>query len=114
MSSADAVCALALVFVAGMVWLRTRLQYARGSRGALSLTRAGSAYFAALLLLLGVGWFASPALARHLTSSMPLSPTLTRIAWFLGAYYLFIPVHRVLRAQGLEVLRAPPEEPTAP
>jgi len=106
MLSSTATSALGL-FIVGMVYLRTRLQYPKSPRGLASLTRAGAGYFAALLLILVSGWFIAPLLGRWYLPSAPLSPTLVRVVWFLGTYYLFIPVHRALRAQGLEVFKPP-------
>ena len=104
MLSSGVIGALGL-FIVGMVYLRTRLQYPQRPRGLTPLTRAGASYFAALLLTLVAGWFLAPFLARFFLSTTPLSPTLGRVVWFLGAYYLFIPVHQVLRAQGVEVFK---------
>jgi hypothetical protein len=36
-------------------------------------------------------------------SPAPITPTLARVIWFLAAYYLFIPVHLVLKARGRAV-----------
>src|ERR1700736_3533608 len=105
----EAVCAAAALFIIGMVWLRTRMHYAQAARGGRSLTRAGWCYFAALLLLLVLGWFAAPALARRLGGAASIAaraPTLARVMWFLGAYYLFIPLHRLLRAAGVAVFKS--------
>ena len=108
----DAVGALAALFIVGMVWLRTRLHYRSRSgpvpgRGLRALTPAGWGYFAALLLLLALGWLAAPALAARLAPGTQVAPALARVVWFLAAYYLFIPVHRVLQARGVEVFKAP-------
>lgn len=109
MVSPDVVCALAALFIVGMVWLRTRLHYRARGRAApgRSLTAPGWCYFAALVLLLLVGWLAAPALAVRLAPATPLPPILPRVVWFLAAYYLFIPVHRVLQARGVEVFKPP-------
>ncbi|HEY0768560.1 MAG TPA: hypothetical protein VGD47_11435 [Steroidobacteraceae bacterium] len=93
-------------FIVGMVWLRTRMHYPRG-RGWGSLTRAGRIYFAVLLAVLVLGWLAAPVAGRALWPAAPITPSLTRVVWFLAAYYLFIPAHRALRAQGVEVFKAP-------
>jgi len=103
MSSPNVVAALALLFIVGMVWLRTRMHYARGARGWRSLSTAGTLYFAALAALLATGWFAAPQVARWVGSPAPITPTLARVIWFLAAYYLFIPVHLVLKARGRAV-----------
>jgi hypothetical protein len=106
MGSADAIGAAAALFVAGMVWLRTRMHYPRGPQGRRSLGPAGAIYFAALVLLLAAGWFAAPPLARRLASSTPVTPTLARVIWFLAVYYLFIPAHLLLKARGVRVFRS--------
>src|SRR5215469_11168301 len=102
----EAVSAFAALFIVGMVWLRTRMQYPKGAPAVRSLTATGATYFAALGLLLVLGWFAAPALAHQVTSPVPIAPTLARVVWFLAVYYLFIPAHRVLRARGLAVFRS--------
>jgi hypothetical protein len=100
----DAISALAALFIVGMVWLRTRMQYTKGMR-ARRLTAAGVVYFAALGVLLVAGFFAAPAVARR-AAAVPVAPTLARVVWFLLVYYLFIPVHRALRARGVAVYSA--------
>lgn len=102
----EAVGAFAALFIVAMVWLRTRMQYPKGVPGPRSLTAAGVTYFAALGLLLMAGWFAAPALARRMSSPVPAAPTLARVVWFLAVYYLFIPLHRMLRARGAAVFRS--------
>jgi hypothetical protein len=57
-------------------------------------------------MLLVLGWFAAPALAHQVSSPVPVAPTLARVVWFLAVYYLFIPLHRALRARGLAVFRS--------
>jgi len=101
----DAVCLAIALFIVGMVWLRTRMQYRAAPHGRLRLTATGALYFAALVLLLVSGWVAAPRLARRLASFAVLAPALTRTVWFLLVYYLFIPVHRVLQARGAAVFR---------
>ena len=105
----DAVCAFAALFIVGMVWLRTRLHYRRrsGPPPARALTHEGWVYFASLLLLLGLGFPAAPALAARIAPATPVAPILARVVWFLAVYYLFIPVHRVLQARGVEVFKSP-------
>ena len=97
--------ALALLFILAMVWLRTRLHYAKAGAGRLKLTRAGAGDFAALLALLLAGWFAAPLLVRSLGLAL-LSDSFVRAAWCLAAYLAFIPLHRLLLARGLPVFRA--------
>lgn len=104
MLPANAIAALALLFVVGMVWLRTRMHYPHGG-GRLSLTRAGRIYFAALLAILVLGWLLAPAAGDALGAAPALPPLVSRVVWFLATYWLFIPVHRMLKAQGVEVFR---------
>jgi hypothetical protein len=104
MSSADLVSTVTLVFIVGMVWLRTRMHYGRDRRR-VALTRAGRIYFAALLAVLAGGWFAAPALGQALWPGPMTTALLSRVVWFLAVYYLFIPVHRLLRARGVEVFK---------
>jgi len=106
MLSGNAISALAAVFIVAMVWLRTRMHYRQGSSGRRSLTTAGAVYFAAVVALLVAGWFAAPRAAPALAGSFPVAPALARVMWFLGAYYLFIPVHGMLRARGLALFRS--------
>jgi hypothetical protein len=105
----EAVSAFAALFIVGMVWLRTRMQYAKGVPAGRRLTAGGALYFATLGLLLILGWFAAPALAQRVGSPVPVAPTLARVVWFLAVYYLFIPLHRALRARGLAVFRSAEE-----
>src|SRR5262249_20234650 len=105
MLSANAICAVTALFIVGMVWLRTRMHYARGA-GRLSLTPAGRIYFVALAAALVSGWFAAPALGRALWPDAPVSATVTRVVWFLVSYYAWIPVHGVLTSRGPVVFRA--------
>jgi hypothetical protein len=106
MLSSNAICAVTLVFIVGMVWLRTRMHYRRG-RERLLLTRAGRIYFAVLGGVLVLGWLAAPAAGHAFWPAAPSTPTLARVVWFLAIYYLFIPLHRALRAQGVEVFKLP-------
>ena len=106
MTPLDALTAGTALFIVGMVWLRTRMQYPRG-RATLSLTRAGRIYLAVLLALLVLGWFVAPAAGHALWPAALSTPTPARVVWFLAAYYLFIPLHRALRAQGVEVFKVP-------
>jgi sterol desaturase/sphingolipid hydroxylase (fatty acid hydroxylase superfamily) len=108
----DAICALAALFIVGMVWLRTRLHYRSRGRaappgGLRALSFAGRGYFAALLALIALGWFLAPALAARLAPGTPVAPVLARVVWFLTVYYLFIPVHRLMQARGVEVFKSP-------
>ncbi len=97
------------VFIIGMIWLRTRMQYLGLVRRApghkLQLEKLGRLYFAAAAVLLGIGWFAAPALAAALWPATVANPALTRVIWFLLTYYVFIFVHRVLLARGTPVFK---------
>jgi hypothetical protein len=101
----DAVSAAIALFIVVMAWLRTRMQYVPAPRGRLRLTATGVLYFTALVLLLVSGWFAAPRVARRFAALAPVAPALARTAWFLLVYYLFIPLHRVLKARGALVFR---------
>jgi hypothetical protein len=101
----DVISALAALFMVGMLWLRTGMHYPKGSRSVRSLTAAGRVYFAVFVVLLASGWFAAPPLAHSLAGATPLPPTLARVVWFLAGYYLFIPLHGMLRAHGRPVFR---------
>jgi hypothetical protein len=100
MTPLDWLTAGTALFIVGMVWLRTRMHYPRG-RERLLLTRAGGIYFAVLL-----GWLVAPAAGHALWAVAASTPTLARVVWFLATYYLFIPLHRALRAQGVQVFKA--------
>jgi hypothetical protein len=114
MLAPDVIAAFAALFMVGMLWLRTGMHYPKGTRSVRALTSAGRLYFAAFGLLLVVGWFVAPPVARSLAGTTPLPPTLARVVWFLAAYYLFIPLHGMLRARGLPVFRSPSGTPTPP
>ncbi len=105
----DVVCALCALFIVAMAWLRTRMLYPRAA-GERRLTAAGAVYFASLGLSLLGGWVAAPPLMRSLATAAPVPPTLARVVWFLVVYYLFIVVHRALRARGVAVFRSPERE----
>jgi hypothetical protein len=81
------------------------MHYPKGA-GRRVLTAAGAGYFAALALFLIAGYFAAPPLMRSALPGVPQTATLGRTVWFLAGYYLFIPVHGVLRARGLAAFRA--------
>src|SRR5215470_4005539 len=105
MPSTLAISAITFLFILGMVYLRTRMHYPKDAGGRRTLTPAGGVYFAALALFMAAGYFFGPALARLLLPGVPQTPVLGRTIWFLAAYYLFIPVHGVLKARGLAVFR---------
>ena len=106
MTPLDWLTAGTAVVVVGMVWLRTRMHYPR-ARERLLLTRAGRIYFAALLGVLVLGWLVAPTAGHALWPAAASTPTLARVVWFLATYYLFIPLHRTLRARGVEVFKVP-------
>jgi RsiW-degrading membrane proteinase PrsW (M82 family) len=60
-----------------------------------------------LLGVLVLGWLVAPAAGHALWRAAASTPTLARVVWFLATYYLFIPLHRALKAQGVEVFKAP-------
>jgi O-antigen/teichoic acid export membrane protein len=108
MASPDLSSAITVLFIIGMIWLRTRMQYLAGRRRGrrLQLELTGWVYFASAVALLAIGWFAAPILGSAFwPASGGSSPALTRVIWFLLTYYVFILVHRYLRARGLNVFR---------
>jgi hypothetical protein len=116
MASVDLSSTVTVLFIIGMIWLRTRMQYLAGRRGGrrLQLERAGRLYFASAVVLLAVGWFAAPVIgATFWPASGGTNPALTRVIWFLLTYYVFILVHRYLRARGIAVFRVL-EDPSSP
>jgi hypothetical protein len=106
MSSQSLVSVIMGLFIAGMIWLRTRMQYVRRGSGAVQLQPCGRIYFASALACLAVGTVAAPLLGRALWPMPTLTPTLLRVIWFLGTYFVFIIVHRALRAGGRALYRA--------
>ncbi len=106
MTPLDALTAGTALFIVGMVWLRTRMQYPRGRERVL-LTRAGRIYFGVLLGVLVLGWLVAPAAGHALWPAALSTPTPARVVWFLAGYYLFIPLHRALKARGVKVFKAP-------
>jgi hypothetical protein len=106
MTAQDAICAITVLFIVGMIWLRTRMQYARQARGGvLQLQRAGKIYFAAALGALLSGWVLAPFIGRLVWPDTNVTPGLMRVVWFLVTYYVFILVHRVLKVKGVEVFK---------
>jgi hypothetical protein len=105
MTTPDVISAVTSLFIAGMIWLRTRMQYPRG-RGRLRLQRAGRIYFGAAIGLLVLGWLLAPILGRAAWPTTNVTPTLLRVVWFLATYYVFILVHRILKVRGVEVFVA--------
>ena len=107
MSAEDVLPAGAGVFIAGMIWLRTRMVYARERRGPLERTREGTVYLSSVLAVLLILWFAAPVIFRLVWPESRVSAAVPRVIAFLLAYYLFIPAHKLLRARGLQVYRFP-------
>jgi hypothetical protein len=108
MSQDIIVSAVTVLFIVGMIWLRTRMQYARQARGVLQLQRAGKIYFAAVVVALLLGWLVAPVVGRSMWPDTNVTPGLMRVVWFLVTYYVFIVVHRVLKGRGVEVFKVAP------
>jgi hypothetical protein len=67
----------------------------------------GRTYFAVVLAVLLLGWFVAPLIGRALwPQTANVAPGLLRAVWYLGTYYVFIVVHRILQARGVEVFKA--------
>ncbi len=106
MNAQDLISAVTVLFIVGMIWLRTRMQYARQVRGVLQLQRAGRLYFAAAAAVLVLGWLVAPLIGRLMAPDTNVTPGLMRVIWFLATYYVFIIVHRILKVKGVEVYKA--------
>jgi hypothetical protein len=108
MQAQDLAAAITLIFIFGMIWLRTRMFYvSRRAALALTLQPAGRWYFAAALAVLALGWLAAPPLGHAIWPLPLVTPTVSRVAWDLLSYYLFILVHRGLQSRGIAVFAAP-------
>jgi hypothetical protein len=105
MNTQDIICTVTVLFIVGMIWLRTRMQYSRQARGILELQRAGQIYFAAVILALLLGWLIAPTVGRAMFPDTRVDPGLMRVVWFLVSYYVFILVHRVLKTRGVAVFK---------
>jgi hypothetical protein len=105
MNSQDIISAVTVLFIVGMIWLRTRMQYARQARGILQLQPAGKIYFAAVIVVLLLGWLIAPAVWHSMRPDTDVPSGLIRVVWFLVTYYVFILVHRVLKTRGVEVFK---------
>lgn len=105
MNASDIIVPFTAIFIVGMIWLRTRMQYARRGAAPLRLEPAGRVYFAAAIAVLAIGWFAAPLVGQALWPMTGATPTLMRVVWCLATYYIFIMVHRVLKARGTAVFR---------
>jgi hypothetical protein len=108
MEAQDLVSVGTAVFVLAMIWLRTRMHYTRQIRGPLQLQRAGQVYFAVVIVVLMLGWLAAPAAARVLSAAATTPPQILRFIWFMATYLVFIVVHRILKARGVEVFKGAP------
>lgn len=106
METQDIISAVTVLFIVGMIWLRTRMLYTREVRGVLQLQRAGRVYFAAVAAVLVSGWLVAPLIGRLAWPETNVTPLLMRVIWFLATYYVFIVVHRVLKGKGVAVYKA--------
>jgi hypothetical protein len=106
MGTQDIIAAVTVLFIVGMTWLRTRMLYSREVRGVLQLQRAGRIYFAAVVVVLVLGWFVAPLIGRLAWPATNVTPVLMRVIWFLATYYVFIVVHRILKVKGVDVYKA--------
>lgn len=107
MDTQNIISAVTVLFIVGMVWLRTRMHYARQARGVLRLQPVGRLYFAVVLAVLLLGWIVAPLVGHALwPQTANVAPGLMRAVWFLATYYVFIVVHRILQARGVEVFKA--------
>ena len=113
MMGVDLASAFTAIFIAGMIWLRTRMQYLRRGRR-LQLERAGKVYFACAIALLVLGWLVAPASGAAYWPASVANPSVTRIVWFLLTYYVFIVVHRFLKGRGVAVFRVRDEHANPP
>ena len=105
MNTQDIICTVTVLFIVGMIWLRTRMQYSRQARGVLELQRAGQLYFAAVIVVLLLGWLIAPVVGRAIYPDTNVTPGLMRVVWFLVSYYVFILVHRILKTRGVAVFK---------
>jgi hypothetical protein len=103
MEDQDIISALAALFILGMIWLRTRMHYTRRIVGPMKLRPAGRIYFAVVIALLLLGWAVAPAVGRANWPDTPVG--VIRFVWFMATYLVFIPIHRILQARGVEVFK---------
>lgn len=106
MDAQDILSAITVLFILGMIWLRTRTLYTRQERGTLQLQPAGRLYFAAAFAMLVLGWLVAPLIGRRMLPDTNVTPGLMRVIWFLATYYVFIVVHRILKVKGVAVYKA--------
>ncbi len=109
MTVLDLSSAITVLFIIGMIWLRTRMQYVGLTRREpgrkLRLEKAGRVYFGSAIALLALGWFAAPLVGAALWPVAAANPVVPRVVWFLLSYYVFIMVHRVLKGRGIAVFK---------
>ena len=105
MNAQDLIIVFTSVFIVGMIWLRTRMQYIRRGAGPLQLAPPGRIYFGAVIAVLVVGWVAAPLIGQAFWPSTGATPTLMRVVWALATYYVFIVIHRVVKSRGTAVFR---------
>ena len=103
MDEQDLISTGAALILLGMIWLRTRMHYTRRVRGPMRLQPAGRIYFAVAVALLLLGWVVAPRLGRAFWPTTP--DGFVRVVWFMATYLIFIPVHRILQARGVEVFK---------
>jgi hypothetical protein len=106
MDSQDLISAFTALFIFGMIWLRTRMHYAKQARGPKRLCRAGLIYFAAVSAVLVLGWLLAPLLGHALWPQTSAPSAIMRFFWFMATYLVFIVIHRVLKSRGIEVFKA--------
>jgi hypothetical protein len=111
MNAQDLAVPFTALFIVGMIWLRTRMQYARRGAGPLHLAPPGRIYFAAVISMLFIGWFAAPLIGQALWPTTGATPTVMRVVWCLATYYVFILIHRVLKSRGTVVFKHINQEP---
>jgi hypothetical protein len=104
MNAQDITTPFTALFIVGMIWLRTRMQYPRGG-GPLRLQPAGQIYFGAVIAVLVAGWFVAPEVGHAFWPAPDATPTLMRVIWCLVTYYVFIMIHRVLKSRGAAVFK---------
>ncbi len=104
MNAQDSIVPFTALLMFGLIWIRTRIQYARPGTGPLRLQPAGRIYFAAAAALFVLGWFAAPGLGQLFRQATTgVTPTLMRVVWCLATYYVFIVIHRIMKNRGTEV-----------
>jgi len=105
MQAQELISAGTALFIFAMIWLRTRMHYTRRIRGSMRLQRAGQVYFAVVLVVLLLGWLFAPTVGRTLWPDTTTPAAILRFVWFMATYGVFIVVHRVLQARGVEVFK---------